>query len=202
MQFRKKRKKRDPNWVPKPITVKQIEWASNKYLERYVATEMQLRRVLKRRLIRNWRARGEKVTEEEKRMGEDLVETQVKKVMESGRIKDDKVALMWVEHFTNRGKSAPFIRMKLREKGVDSQIIDDAITQIHDQMQDPALESAVVYARKRRFGAYRRNEAKQAERKQKDIAAMMRAGHRYDVVSRVIECSTIDEVEALIEDGF
>ena len=109
---------------------------------------------------------------------------------------------MWVEHFTNRGKSAPFIRMKLREKGVDSQIIDDAITQIHDQMQDPALESAVIYARKRRFGAYRRNETKQAERKQKDIAAMMRAGHRYDVVSRVIECSTIDEVESLIEDGF
>ena len=34
---------------------------------------------------------------------------------------------MWVEHFTNRGKSAPFIRMKLREKGVDSQIIDDAM---------------------------------------------------------------------------
>ena len=74
-------------------------------------------------------------------MGEELVEAQVKKVIDSGRIKDDKVALMWVEHFTNRGKSAPFIRMKLREKGVDSQIIDDAITQIHDQMQDLLLLS-------------------------------------------------------------
>ena len=31
---------------------------------------------------------------------------------------------------------------------------------------------------------------------------MMRAGHRYDVVSKVIECATIDEVESLIEDGF
>ena len=202
MQYRRKRKKRDPDWVPKPITVKQIEWASDKYLERYIATEVQLRRVLKRRLIRNWRARGDKVTEEEKQMGEELVAAQVKKVMDAGRIKDDKVALMWVEHFTNRGKSAPFIRMKLREKGVDSQIIDDAITQIHEQMKDPTLEAAVTYARKRRLGAYRRNEAKQAERKQKDIAAMMRAGHRYDVVSKVIECSTIDEVESLIEDGF
>ena len=202
MNYRKKRRKRDPNWVPKPITEKQIAWASDKYLERFVATEMQLRRVLKRRLIRNWRARGEKVTEEEKQMGEDLVSAQVKKVMNAGRIKDDKVALMWVEHFTNRGKSAPFIRMKLREKGVDSQIIDDAIRQIHDQMNDPALEAAVTYARKRRFGAYRRNEAKQLERKQKDIAAMMRAGHRYDVVSRVIDCATIDEIEALVEDGY
>ena len=202
MQYRKKRKKRDPNWVPKPITVKQIEWASNKYLERFVATEMQLRRVLKRRLIRNWRARGDKVTEEEKQMGEGLVSAQVKKVMDAGRIKDDKVALMWVEHFTNRGKSAPFIRMKLREKGVESEIIDDAIAQIHDQMQDPALEAAVTYARKRRLGAYRRNESKQTERKQKDIAAMMRAGHRYDVVSKVIDCATVEEVESLIEGGF
>ena len=73
MQYRKKRKKRGPNWVPKPITVKQIEWASDKYLERFVATEMQLRRVLKRRLIRNWRARGDKVTEEEKQMGDEAV---------------------------------------------------------------------------------------------------------------------------------
>lgn len=201
MNYQKKRKKRDPNWVPKPITVKQIEWASDQYLGRYIATESQLRRVLQRRLMRNWRKRGEKVTEEERQMGEDLVSAQVKKVMESGRIKDDKVAIMWVEHYTNRGKSVPFIRMKLREKGVDSQIIDDSIQQIHSQMQDPALEAAVVYARKRRFGAYRNDSAKQAERKQKDMAAMMRAGHRYDVVSRVLDCQSIDEIEELVDDS-
>ena len=200
MNYQRKRKKRDPNWVPKPITVKQIEWASDRYLGRYIATESQLRRVLQRRLMRNWRKRGEKVTEEERQMGEDLVSAQVKKVMDTGRIKDDKVALMWVEHYTNRGKSVPFIRMKLREKGVDNQIIDDSIQQIHSQMQDPALEAAVVYARKRRFGAYRNDPAKQAERKQKDIAAMMRAGHRYDVVSRVLDCQSIDEIEELVDD--
>ena len=129
-----------------------------------------------------------------------MVSAQVKKVMDAGRIKDEKVALMWVEHYTNRGKSVPFIRMKLREKGVDNQIIDDSIQQIHSQMQDPALEAAVIYARKRRFGAYRKDSSKQADRKQKDIAAMMRAGHRYDVVSRVLECQSIDEIEELIDD--
>jgi len=195
------KKKRDPNWVPKPISIKQIEWASDQYLQRYIATETQLRRVLKRRLQRNLRKRGEQVTEEERIRGEELIAAQVKKVIDAGRIQDEKVALMWVEHFTNRGKSAPFIRQKLREKGVASNIIDDSIAQIHSQMQDPALEAAVVYVRKRRFGAYRNNPEKQAERKQKDMAAMMRAGHRYDVVSRVLECQTIDEIESLVDDS-
>ena len=202
MSFQKRSKKnRDPNWVPKPITIKQIAWASDVYLGRFVATETQLRRVLQRRLQRNWYARGEKVTEEERHMGEELVADQVKKVMDSGRIKDEKVALMWVEHWSNRGKSVPFIRMKLREKGVSRDIIDSCIEQIHSQMVNPALEAAVVYARKRRFGAYRKDESKQSDRKQKDIASMMRAGHRYDVVSQVLECTSIDEIEALVDDS-
>ena len=201
MSYQKRRKKRDPDWVPKPINIKQIQWASDQYLGRFVATETQLRRVLKRRLQRNWRARGEKVTEEERRNGEALVVEQVKKVMDSGRIKDEKVALMWVEHWSNRGKSVPFIRMKLREKGVARDTIDSCIEQIHSQMVNPALEAAVVYARKRRFGAYRKDEAKQVDRKQKDIAAMMRAGHRYDVVSQVLECTSIDDIEALVDDS-
>lgn len=202
MSYQKRRKKnRGPDWVPKPITIKQIEWACDRYLGRFVATETQLRRVLKRRLQRNWRARGDKVTEEERRTGEGFVAEQVKKVMDSGRIKDEKVALMWVEHWSNRGKSVPFIRMKLREKGVARDTIDACIEQIHSQMVNPALEAAVVYARKRRFGAYRKDQAKQVDRKQKDIAAMMRAGHRYDVVSQVLECTSIDDIEALVDDS-
>ena len=202
MNYQNRRKKnRGPDWVPKPITIKQIEWASDRYLGRYVATETQLRRVLKRRLQKNWRARGEKVTEEERRIGEGLITDQVKKVMDSGRVQDEKVALMWVEHLSNRGKSVPFIRSKLREKGVARDTIDSCIEQIHSKMVNPSLEAAVVYARKRRFGAYRNDETKQAERKQKDIASMMRAGHRYDVVSQVLECTSIDEIESLVDDS-
>lgn len=194
----KRRKKRDPNWVPKEITPGQVEWAANNYMQRYIATETQLRRVLMRRLQKNWRKRGEKVTEEERQRGLDLVTAQIEKIREAGRIQDEKVALMWTEHYVNRGKSTPFIRQKLREKGVGAEIITQSIQKIHDQMADPALESAITYARKRRFGAYRRTSEQQAERKEKDMAAMIRAGHRYDVVRQVLDCSTIAEIEELL----
>ena len=197
----KRRKKRDPNWIPKEITPGQIEWAANNYMQRYIATEAQLRRVLMRRLQKNWRKRGENVTEDERQRGLDLMGAQIEKVREAGRIQDDQVALMWTEHYVNRGKSAPFIRQKLREKGVDAEIIDRSIQQIHDQMADPALESAITYARKRRFGAYRKTPEQHAERKERDMAAMMRAGHRYEVVRQVLDCTSVDEIEALIEDN-
>ena len=197
----KSRKNRDPKWVPKEITAGQVEWAANNYMQRYVATEAQLRRVLMRRLQKNWRNRGDKVTEEERQRGIDLVDVQIEKLRQAGRIQDGRVARMWTEHYVNRGKSLPFIRQKLREKGIESTLIADSIQAVHSQMEDPELESAIIYARKRRLGPYREAPEGQTARKQKDLSAMMRAGHRYDVVRKVLECSTVEEVEALLNSG-
>ena len=139
------------------------------------------------------------MTEEERLRGLELIEEQMKWVLESNRIKDDQVAVMWIEHWIEKGKSTIFIRQKLREKGVDTTLIDKSIEQVYAQMTDPRLVAAITYARKRRFGAFRNNPSLQQDKKQKDIAAMVRAGHAYEVVKNILECSSIDEIEDLLE---
>ena len=36
MTFSPGRKKRDPNWVPKPISARQLQWAAKQYIQRYI----------------------------------------------------------------------------------------------------------------------------------------------------------------------
>ena len=78
-------------------------------------------------------------------------------------------------------------------------IIEQSIEQVFDQMKNPRLDAAITYARKRKLGVFRNNPKIQQERRQKDIASMMRAGHPYDLVKKIFECSSIDEVEGLID---
>ena len=65
---------------------------------------------------------------------------------------------------------------------------------------DPALQAAVAYVRRRRFGPWRLDPGKRSERREKDLAAMVRAGHRYGVAKKVLGLETLEDFLTLEEE--
>ena len=105
------------------------------------------------------------------------------------RYADSKIAALHA-----RGRSERAIRAALASKGVDTSIVDDAW---YAQFSDPAVAeraAAIRYVRRRRFGPYRA-ETDRAARREKDLAAMARAGFGYGVAKDVLQATDTDQLE-------
>jgi regulatory protein len=171
---------------PSPITAEQLRQAANRYLNRYAPTVRRFRRVMMRRVRK---AGGDIET------GEALLDAEVQRRIENGDLDDGRYARNWVEHLHRRGLSAPAIRNKLAGKGLPREEISAAFEAVLGSLPDPAMQSAIAYAKRRRLGPFRAPE-KREERRKKDLAAMVRAGHGYQNSRRVISGEATE-----IEDG-
>ncbi len=87
--------------------------------------------------------------------------------------------------------------MKLREKGAGADNIEAALETAREDALDVDLAAAAALARRRRLGPYRREDERQ-ERRDRDLAALVRAGFSYDITRRIIEAETVDVLEAMV----
>lgn len=198
-----KKKKKKSDWIPPPLKPTQLEFSATKYLEKFMSTREQLRRVLMRKAHKNWQRRGALVTLEEKEQVLDLIEKEIQKWVDQGAIQEERVAALWTEHLQNKGKSSSQIRQKLSEKGLSQQHIAKAMENLEDSAPNFELESAIAYARKRQFGAFNKKKPElHGHPQQKEIAAMMRVGHRYDLVRSILNCDSVDAVDELLDNSF
>lgn len=95
-----------------------------------------------------------------------------------------------------RGNSLRVIRMKLQEKGVSTDDINHALTTLEEETQSEDLErdAAIALARRRRLGPWR-DPVKRDGLKDKDLAALARAGFSYDLAREIIEAETSEDLE-------
>jgi regulatory protein len=61
------------------------------------------------------------------------------------------------------------------------------VAQFFDDDNYSELEVALNFARKKKIGRFREDESRRAENRQKDLAALVRAGFDYDVAKTVLE---------------
>jgi len=171
----------------KPIS---LERSALHYLERYASSEAGLRAVLARRVERA--ARDGRCDADEAR---GWIEPIVEKFRRLGYVDDAAFAEAKVASARRRGDSRAKIRMTLAQKGVDGELADRTLG-AHDAEEDGDAEYAAAcrFARRRRLGPMRAPEER-AERRDKDLAALARAGFSLDVARRVLE---IDDAEELI----
>lgn len=86
----------------------------------------------------------------------------------------------------NKGYGPHRIKMELRSRGVDRQIIDDVVSQQFSN-PDVEIEQALVFARKRMPRLVR--EPDKHKRRKRLYDALVRRGYSSDVISRVVaEC--------------
>ncbi|MBT5415697.1 MAG: RecX family transcriptional regulator, partial [Rhodospirillaceae bacterium] len=90
-----------------------------------------------------------------------------------------------------RGASLRRIRAELAAKGVDRDTAEQAIEFLTEREMDADLIAAARLARRRRLGPFRAGEQR-AERRERDLAALARAGFGYDIARRVIDAEDED----------
>ncbi|MBA1155311.1 regulatory protein RecX [Microvirga mediterraneensis] len=167
---------------PRQVTPAYLQRAALAYLERYASSAENLRRVLRRKVDKRCRLRGE-----DPAGFRDMIDEVVEKSIRSGLIDDARYAEARVATLRRRGGSARAIQAKLSAKGVDRTAIAAAL-----EGEDGDEEQAArAFARRRKLGPFRPGE--RAPYRDKDLAAMARAGFRFDVARDVIDRDPDDD---------
>jgi len=165
---------------PARITQTYLENVALHYLERFASSSANLRRILLRRIHRSTAHWGGDPEGAIAHMEEVLL-----KLTRLGYLDDTRYALAKASSLRARGGSTRKVRAGLAAKGVDNELIDQALAQLIEQGDGGDLDAAFVYARKRRLGPFRM--AARVEFREKDLAALGRAGFSWSVAKQVIE---------------
>jgi regulatory protein len=161
---------------PRPVTPAYLERAAMAYLERYASSSENLRRVLRRKVHRRCRERGEDPAAFEAAIDEVVAKTQ-----RAGLIDDARYAEARIASLRRRGGSTRAIRAKLAAKGVGADTLAAAL-----QPEEGDEEAAArALARRRRLGPYRGRD--RAAFRDKDLAALARAGFGFEIARRTID---------------
>jgi regulatory protein len=169
----------------RPFTPVRLEAIALRYLERFSSSAENLRRVLRRRVERAAHLDGE-----DPGPALILIDDLVGRWQRSGLLDDRQYAEMKGRSLINRGRSSRTIRQHLSTRGVDADIIDATLTCLADEAVEQGesvdLTAARAYARRRRLGPWRTAEMR-GEMRDRDLAAMGRAGFSWDVARSVID---------------
>ena len=155
------------------------------YLERYESSVQSVRRVLRRRIER-W-AMKEGVPVEDGAY--ETVEAVIADLRSAGIVDDSRYAGMKARSLFNSGRSGRAIGAYLAARGVSSSVIGDALesrAEEADNPEEPDLEAALRFARKKRLGRFRPSEQR-AEKRERDMAALGRAGFSWSIAKAVVD---------------
>lgn len=179
---RKENGKKD--WRKKPLTQQKLADLSLSYLAKFATSSAKFEAYLRRKLReRGWEGEGEP----------DL-DSLVRKYIALGYIDDAQYAAARSRSLQSRGFGGRRIAQDLFHAGIDDAIQEDVRpTRIQQR------EAAVRLARKRRFGPFYRQEIDDG-RAQKQIGALLRAGHALDDARFVVAARSENELEAWLAD--
>lgn len=174
-----------------PLTMGALEKAAAFYLERYSSSRENLRRVLMRRVAKA--ARDDDTAAAE---GRALVETLLARYVAAGLLDDERYAEMKAAGLARAGASRFKICGKLLQKGVGRDEIDRAVAALDERGEGSELKAACILIRRKRLGPYR-NAADRAALRQKDLAALARAGFALDLARKLLRAPDVEALEKM-----
>jgi regulatory protein len=178
---------------PKPATAAHLEKAALHYLERYASSSGNLRRVLLRKVARSAQIHGSDPAE-----GERIVDALVARLLRSGLLDDRAYATQKAASLRRRGTSRFGIRGKLASKGVSGELLAETLAGLDAEQGEGELAAACALVRRRRLGPCRA-PAERARFREKDLAALARAGFGFDLARRVLAAPDAEALAALEE---
>lgn len=166
-----------------PLTPLRLEELALAYVARFATTQAKLRDYLQRKLReRGWENEGPPP-----------VEALVSRYVELGYVDDAAWARMKAGSLLRRGYGARRVGEALHVAGVDADMQDDVRPDELEQRR-----AALVLARRRRFGPFA-VQAPDRPTREKQVAAMMRAGHRLDIARQIVDAHDPDAAEEWVE---
>jgi len=176
---------------PRPVTAAWLERAALHYLERYSASAEMLRRTLARRVEKRARAR-----EEDPAAFMEMVEATVARAVSAGLVDDARFARARLATLRRRGTSTRGASAKLAARGVPRAVVEATMEAEREEAEaDPRAveaEAALAYAKRRRLGPFRRPDQRAAHR-DRDLAALARAGFGYGLARDTVDAEPAGE---------
>lgn len=172
---------------PRKATPKSLENAALHYLERFATSSENLRRVLLRRVRRSAEHHGTDPDE-----GMAWVDDLISRFRKSGLLDDRLYTEGRVASLRRRGDAARKVRGKLRQKDVDADLIEAVLG---EEDENAEFLAATTLARRRRLGPWRADDDQRKERREKDLAALARAGFSYDTALLIIDAESVEDLE-------
>lgn len=153
-------------------TADSLKRAAIAYVERYAASQAMLRAVLRRRVMR-WSRMAEPPPDSDAvAAAMAAVEEAVAAAARSGLVDDARFAAGRTQTLIRKGWPQRRIRASLSQKGVGAEIAAAAMAAAEADDEIAARR----FAQRRRLGPWRMSAETRAAKREKDIAAMMRAG--------------------------
>ncbi len=178
---------------PRPLDPPRLEELALAYVARFATTAGKLRTYLQRKLReRGW------VGDELDEQAEDVppppdLEALIARFVAHGYIDDAGYARMRSADLLRRGYGARRVSQQLMQAGIAEEVRADVAPGEAERRS-----AALALARKRRFGPFGLREARAGEdthkAREKQLAAMLRAGHDFDHARRVLAAATPEEL--------
>jgi regulatory protein len=123
-------------------------------------------------------------------LGEAPIEAMVEKAARVGFVDDAAFALGKARSLTARGYGERRVTQALHAAGIDETDGEEA----RSHAQDGAVDAALKYAQRRRFGPFAAKAAEPAER-EKQLAAMIRAGHGFRLARSILALAPGSDID-------
>lgn len=164
--------------VRKPLTEESLNERALAYVGRFATTRAKLASYLRRKIgERGWAGEADPPIEE-----------LVSRFARSGLVDDAAYALSKSRSLAERGYGAGRLRLSLRAAGVDEG--DSAAAR--ELAEEEAVEAALRFARRRRIGPFA-SARPDPKGREKALAAMVRAGHRFELARALVDCAPGEE---------
>lgn len=164
------------------MTVDDFKRLALDYLSKRIATASHLRKVLERRIHR------EGLDEDTATSWRAAIDEAIQSLVRAGLLDDGLYAHARGATLARKGVSRRMVVEQLAGRGVDRELAQETARDLDDERQ------ALLYARRRRLGPFRTRERE--ARRERDVAALARAGFAVDLAIRVVDGSGEDECEA------
>ena len=179
--------------APRKVTQQYIENSAAYYLGRFASSKAHLRDLMMKKVHRSHHHHGTEIEE-----GAKMVDAMITKFEGLGYLDDAAYAVMRARSFFAKGTPLRGIRFKLSRQGLSEDDIDGALRALEAESEVENLDLAAAFklARKRRLGPFREPDSEtRAERREKDLATLARAGFSFDVAQQVIDAPSVEELE-------
>ncbi|MEJ2408234.1 MAG: regulatory protein RecX [Novosphingobium sp.] len=175
---------------PLPLNAHRLEELALAYVARFATTQAKLHGYLHRKIReRGWDDEGESGRAPP-------VEALVSRYVELGYVDDAAWARTKAGRLLRRGYGARRVGEALGQAGIEEDLRAEVRPGESEQRR-----AALVLARRRRFGPFAAGPVDRAKR-EKQIAAMLRAGHSLDIACRIIDANDPEAVEEWADSAF
>jgi len=173
---------------PTRTTQASLEASALFYLARYASSSGNLKRVLMRKVARSAAYYGD-----DPAPLKPVVEALVARHCGTGAVNDALYAESQTRALRRRGGSARAIVQKLGAKGVPAEIVAETAATLAEE-EGGDLDAACRLARRRRLGPFRNSG--RGENRQRDMAALGRAGFEYRIAAAIVDAEDVESLEA------